>query len=121
MSHPKSRFEAAVAELVAEGAIKQRLRRAYEGYLEDLEDADLPTSVRESFCRLNKALHKVSPMGQQSCLRATVQKMSSAEASRYAGLIVDIYIDLIASGARAEPLKVVESTNAHQAYMTAQS
>ena len=121
MSHPKACFEAAVSALVAEGAVKRRLRRAFEEHLLEVEDADLPISVRENFCRLNKALHTVGPIGRQSCLRATVQKMSSAEASRYAELIVDIYIDLIAAGDRAEPLKVVESANSDQPYMTAQS
>ena len=120
MSYPKACFGAAVAALVAEGAVKQRLRSAFENHLAELEDTDLPTSVRASFGRLNEALHAVGPMGRQTCLHATVQKMSSAEASGYAELIVSIYTDLIAAGDRAEPLKVVE-TSSSQHLISAQS
>ncbi len=120
MSHPRTCFGAAVAALVAEGAVKKRLRRAFENHLADIEDTELPTSVRESFTELNKALHTVGPIGRQNCLSATVQKMSSAEASRYAELIVAIYIDLIAAGDRVEPLKVVESDDS-QPLMRAQT
>lgn len=121
MSHPRANFEAAIAALVADGAVKSRLRRAFEDHLEELEDADLPSCVRDSFSELHQALHRIGPIGQQNCLRATVQKMSSAEAAKYAHQIVGIYIDLIAASDRAEPLKVVEKSGNSPQYASAQT
>jgi hypothetical protein len=109
MTHPRACFEAAVTELIADGTIKRRLKRAFENHLEGVQEADLPTELRDSFSQLNTALHRVKPMGEQSCIRSTVQKMSPAEATSHARTITRMYFELTVLGDRAEPLKVVES------------
>jgi hypothetical protein len=110
MLHPRARFEAAVTALIGDGSVKKRLQHAFEAYLEELQDTDLPKGVRKSFCELNTALHRVGPIGQQSEIGATVHKMSPTEASYCAEAILNIYVELIAKSERAEPLKVVDNS-----------
>jgi hypothetical protein len=112
MVHARTRFESAVTALVAEGSIKTRLHRAFETHLSRLEDAELPAELRQSFNDLNSALRRVRPVGRQSEIGATVQKMSSTEAARHAEAILRIYCALAAEPERAEPLKVVEAATA---------
>jgi hypothetical protein len=103
------RFEAAVDFLVSDGPVKQRLAQAYSDYLEALQDQDLPVSVRNAISELHAAMHRVAPMGKESCVKASVQKMSPREAAGHAEAIVRIYVQLLTQGERSESLKVVET------------
>lgn len=109
MTYYVERFEAAVHFLVNDGPVKQRLDKAYSDYLESLQDQELPVSVRNSVSELHAAMHRVKPMGKESCVKASVQKMSAAEAAGHAEAIVRIYVELLTQGDQAEPLKVVET------------
>lgn len=109
MEHYAERLEAAVNFLVSDGPVKQRLTRAYTDHIEALEDQGLPVSVRNALSDLHTALNRVAPMGQESRVKASVQKMSAAEAAHHAETIVRIYSALLTQGHRAEPLKVVET------------
>ena len=109
MSHLTERFAAAVRALVGDGPLKQRLIRAFGDHLGDLDHAELPIAVRREFTTLQEALQRRAPAGSESRLRATVQKMSAAEASAHAGTIVQLYVALLGPLERAEPLKVVSS------------
>jgi hypothetical protein len=109
MLHARARFESAVTDLVTEGSIKTRLHRAFETHLSELEDAELPAELRQPFNDLNSALRRFRPVGRQSQIGATVQKMSSTEAARHAESILRIYCALAVGQERAEPLKVVET------------
>ena len=108
MSHLTERFEAAVLLLVAEGPVKQRLSRAYSDYLEGLEPSDLPQGVGAAYRDLDAALHRVAPLGTETRAKASIRKMSTADAARYAESIVAMYGQLWRHGERAEPLKIVE-------------
>lgn len=112
MSHLTKRFEAALHALVTEGPIKQRLSKAYSDHLEDLQEADLPAGLRGTFHDLNEALHRVAPMGKETRIKASVQKMSFLEAGAHASTIVKLYTQLLRHGDRAEPLKVVKAAPA---------
>lgn len=113
MSYLAERLEAAVLVLVTEGPVKQRLMRAYADHLEPLQGADLPQRLGESLARLHDTMHRVEPMGTtDSRVTASIQKMSTSEAGEHAATIVHLYADLLRSGQRAEPLKVVESMGA---------
>lgn len=101
------RFQAAIEALVADGPVKQRLARAYGDYLEDLTDADLPGGSGRALNGLHEALHRCGPVGREDAVRASIRKMSAAEATRYAATILKVYTDLMAQPRRAEPLKVV--------------
>ncbi len=104
------RLEAAVSALVGEGSVKERLVAAYSEYLDDLESSELPQAVRATFDELHTALHAVTPIGGEPCVRATVRKMSKLQVSNYGKTIVSLYAELICQGERAEPLMVIAAT-----------
>jgi hypothetical protein len=101
------RFAEAVQTLVGDGPVKQRLASAYTEHLADLTESELPGALRSDFGHLQAAMTRVAPAGNESRVRASVQKMSPAEASGHAGTIVKLYIEIASAFDRAEPLKVV--------------
>ncbi len=107
MPYLDKRFEAAVFTLVGEGSVKDRLVTAYLKHLDDLESDELPQGLRKRFEDLHAALHAVTPIGREPCVRATIRKMSKPQADNHARTIVSLYADLICDGKRADPLKVV--------------
>ena len=113
MSYLSERFEAAICALVAEGPIKQRLTTAYTEHLDDLQTTELPQGLRTTFTNLHEALHRVTPMGKEPCVKATIRKMSIMEAGSHAGTIVQIYSELVRDGAPPERLSVVNG-NQHK-------
>ena len=108
MSAFAQRFAAAVQTLIGDGPIKQRLASAYSLHLAEVTDADLPPGLRREFGDLHAAITRVTPVGHETRARASVQKMSSSEATSHAATIVKLYVALAIGGLeRAEPLKVV--------------
>lgn len=95
MSQIVERFEAAVQALVADGPIKNRLRNAYTAYLEDLSQVDLPIAGNADFGELHSALHRAQAVGKIDCVKASVQKMSPAEAWCHAQTIVRLYTQVL--------------------------
>jgi hypothetical protein len=112
------RFAAAVHALIAEGPVKQRLASAYTEHLADLPDTDLPPAVQQEFRALQVALTRVPPVGTESRVRASVQKMSPAEAAGHAAAILRLYVALLGHVERAEPLKVVPVPRKTPRYLT---
>ncbi len=108
MSHLTERFAEAVQTLVGDGPIKQRLIRAFGEHLGDLDHADLPPALRAGVRRAPSRAEPPRPVGNESRVQASVQKMSAAEAGDHAGTIVKLYAALLGQLERAEPLKVVE-------------
>jgi hypothetical protein len=94
------------------------LVRAYAEHLENLQAAELPAGLRASFGDLQEALSRISPVGNESRVRANVQKMSPTEAGTHAGTIVKLYVELMVQGERAEPLKVVSTVKTPPRYLT---
>jgi len=107
MSHLAERFAEAVRTLVSDGPIKQRLSRAFAENLEGLDQAELPLGLRLEFNDLKSALSRIAPAGNETRVRANVQKMSPSEAGHHATIIVKLYVELMGQAGRAEPLKVV--------------
>lgn len=118
MSHLTERFADAVRTLVSDGPLKQRLIRAFGDHLGDVDHADLPIAVRREFSDLKEALQRRAPVGRESRVQASVQKMSAAEAGGHAGTIVQLYIALLGQAERAEPLKVVSSPKKAPRFLT---
>ena len=118
MSLFAQRFAAAVETLIGEGPVKQRLAAAYSQHLADLTDANLPPALRPEFDLLQAAVTRVAPVGAETRVRASVQKMSPQEAAGHAATIVKLYVELI-SGDRAEPLKVLTPSRKPPRYLTA--
>jgi hypothetical protein len=119
VSHLTERFAEAVQTLIGDGPVKQRLIRAFAEHLGDLDGADLPPALRPGFSELQTALSRRAPVGTESRVQASVQKMSAAEATDCAGTIVDLYAALIGRLERAEPLKVISSPRKASALATA--
>ena len=90
MLYLAERFESAVSALVGEGSVKDRLVTAYTEHLDDLT-----------------ALHAVSPIGREPCVRATIRKMSALQVGSHARTIVSLYAELVCHGERTELLKLV--------------
>jgi hypothetical protein len=102
------RFAEAVQTLISDGSIKQRLANAY-AHLNDLADAEFPAGLRREFGDLQAALSRIAPVGSEGRVRASVQKMSPDEAATHAATIVRLYVELMNTLERAEPLKIVPS------------
>jgi hypothetical protein len=113
-----NRFAEAVQTLISDGPIKQRLASAYAAHLADVADTEFPPGLRQEFGDLQAAMTRVQPVGKETPVRASVQKMSPGEASAHAATIVKLYVELIGSLERAEPLKVVPPTRQPPRYLT---
>jgi hypothetical protein len=120
MSVLPERFAAAVRTLVSDGPIKLRLACAYSEHLADLQPAELPVGLRNSFSELQAALNRLKPVGNEDRVKANIRKMSAHEASDLANAIVRLYLELITAvqGERAEPLKVVGNGKKPPRYLT---
>ena len=91
MTEAWERFYMATLTLVGPGPIKQRLVGAFLNNLGDLNPDQLPTVIQSDFMELTEKLKRVTPIGKESRVHATVRKMSDAEADTYAEKIVQIY------------------------------
>ncbi len=110
MTYLVKRFQAAVSALVVEGSVKDRLAAAYSEHLDDLEISELPRDLQAKFEDLHSALHAVTPIGKELCVRATVRKMSRLQAGAHARTIFTLYERLVSRSDRAAPLKAVNGT-----------
>jgi hypothetical protein len=111
-------FSAAVQVLIGDGPVKQRLASAYSLHLALLTDVELPAVLRRDFAELQAALNRVAPVGNETRVRASVQKMSPDEATAHAATIVKLYVELMNGIERAEPLKVVAPPRKPPRYLT---
>ena len=108
MSHQVDRFFAAISVLVAHGPIKQRLIKAYEQHLEEIEEDDLPVAVQGSFVALRRAMHRVSPSNGEGPICASVRKMSKIQADDCARSIIEMYGGVVGqTGDTLAPLPLV--------------
>ncbi|HUQ51626.1 MAG TPA: hypothetical protein VM692_05360 [Gammaproteobacteria bacterium] len=121
MSPFVQRFGEAVQALIGDGPVKQRLAHAYARHLADVADADLPAPLRREFGELQAAMTRISPVGSETRVRASVQKMSPHEAAGHAGTIVKLYVELMNGHERAEPLKVVPQPRKAPRFLTGRS
>jgi hypothetical protein len=121
MSPLAQRFAEAVHVLIGDGPVKQRLATAYGQHLADVSDAELPAGLRRDFADLQAAMSKVVPVGNESRVRASVQKMAAAEAVGHAATVVKLYLELMNTLERAEPLKVVAPPRQPPRYLTGRS
>lgn len=105
-------LQQATVTLSQGGSIKERLAEAYSLHLIRVDAGDLPDHLRNEFSQLHAALHREPPLPRESAIRASIRKMSIADASRYAALVVQIFAALARSttpaiawrGARAAPV-----------------
>jgi hypothetical protein len=96
MASLTERLEAAAFALAGQGTIKDRLADAYINHLEDLEARDFPREVREEFAEFADVMHRERALPGDSIVRASLRKLSNADASRYATLIIRTYGRVVA-------------------------
>jgi len=109
MCQISDRFLSAVRVLSGDGPIKQRLLSAYREHLEDLNEDDLPDSIRQKFGSLRQALTAVGPANGETAVHASVRKMSAVDAQRYTTSILLMLAELVrvkGSGERVAFVKV---------------
>ena len=103
MTDHVERFHAALLVLAGHGHVKQRLIKAFEDNLADINEDDLPVSMKQAFADLRHDMHRVSPLNGEGPICASVRKMSLQEASDCAGRIVDLFGELARYIAQLQP------------------
>ena len=91
MTDHVDRFHAALMVLVGHGHIKQRLIKAFEENLIEIQDDELPIAMKQPFADLRHEMFRVSPLNGEGAICASVRKMSFDQASDCAGRIVELY------------------------------
>ena len=91
-------FHAALTVLAGHGHIKQRLIKAYEDHLTDIDEEDIPIAMKQAFADLRQSLHRVTPHNGESRVCASVRKMSVDEASDCASRLVSLFAELARLG-----------------------
>ena len=86
------RFFAAVSVMAADGQVKQRLVKAYEENLQNVEESELPPPARKLFAELRRRMRCVAPLNGEGAVRATVRKMSVDEAGLCGQLMLDLLV-----------------------------
>ncbi|MAD91277.1 MAG: hypothetical protein CMQ54_00890 [Gammaproteobacteria bacterium] len=89
------RFQAALFVLAGHGHIKQRLIKAYEKNLSNINEDELPIVLRQTFADLRHQMNSVTPLNGEGAVCASVRKMSFDEASELASSIVNMFSSLL--------------------------
>jgi len=113
MTNHVDRFHAAVSVLAGNGRVKQRLMKAYEEHLAEIEADELPVAVRQEFADLRSLMYRVTPQNGEGAICASVRKMSSTEAGACARSVLSLYRELlraVGDSQAAPPLDQVEDT-----------
>lgn len=111
MSNHVKRLYAAVSVLTGHGDIKQRLIKAYEENLAVIDDDDLPIALKQAFADCRQQMSQVEPLNGEGRIRASVRKMSIAQADACALKLLDLYSDIIRYEDSAQellPLSIAE-------------
>ena len=91
MKNHIDRFRAALTVLAGHGHIKQRLIRAFEDYLVNINEDEMPLGLKQSFADLRHQMQNVIPLNGEGSICASVRKMSLDEASECAASVVTLY------------------------------
>ncbi|MEE2684512.1 MAG: hypothetical protein VYC50_05350 [Pseudomonadota bacterium] len=112
-------LERAVKVLLGDDSIKDRLYEAYSSYIAELDLSILDDVINEKINHLHEMMHKQRAVSGNDHILATVQKMSTIEASIYSREIFSIYSLIIFNQLDEEksvnksrgPLKAAKSKN----------
>lgn len=94
MTHPVNRFYRAVKVLAGHGHIKQRLIKAYQDNLDDIDEDELPVAIKQAFSDLRQSMYRVTPLKGESPVCASVRKMSPDDASECAAHVLALFSEL---------------------------
>ena len=107
MSTTWEQLEGAALSLVRSGPIKDRLADAYRNHLAFVRPEDLPAALRGDFRACHDALTRERPLRGEDAVRATVRKMSSAEADQLACSVVRLFAAIVREYATEEAHAIV--------------
>ena len=88
------RFRAAVKMLAGHGHIKQRLIKAFDENLADIQAEELPVALKQDFADLKVSMYRVSPLNGEGPVCASVRKMSIEEACDCAEAVVTLFAEI---------------------------
>lgn len=106
------KFYSAARTLAGAGPLKKRLISAYTDHLGPMPKFDIPENIRPQFESLWRAMHSVKPVSTESPVVASVRKMSTAEATWCATIIVTMFSELVRDKATGEPLRLPRGVEA---------
>lgn len=95
MSNHTHRFHAAMSIMAGHGDIKQRLIKAFEDNLSEIDDDELPISIKQTFADLRHMLSQVAPLNGEGRIRASVRKMSVSDADTCAQKMLEIFSSVL--------------------------
>lgn len=88
-------FAAATELLAGSGSVKDRLLAAYYNELSQLDVTSLPYELRGDYSLWYAKMHRERPLRGEDAVRATLRKISGAEADRLAQLLVRISLRMM--------------------------
>ncbi|MBT8089948.1 MAG: hypothetical protein KJO01_07050 [Gammaproteobacteria bacterium] len=94
MTNHVDRFQQALTVLAGHGHIKQRLIKAYEDHLDDIDEDELPIAMKQAYADLRQSMHQVTPLNGETPVCASVRKMSPEDACECASHVVVIFGEL---------------------------
>ncbi|MBT8081956.1 MAG: hypothetical protein KJP08_03885 [Gammaproteobacteria bacterium] len=103
MADHVNRFHAALIVLAGHGHVKQRLIEAFEKHLADIDEDDLPVTVKQSFADLRCEMNRITPLHGESPICASVRKLSLDEAGDCAGRVATIFAEVARCQGEAAP------------------
>jgi hypothetical protein len=95
MTNHFDHFHAALTVLAGHGHIKQRLMKAYEDNLAEINEDELPIASKQLFADVRRQMHSVTPLNGEGPICASVRKMSVGEASECASSIVTLFSEVV--------------------------
>ena len=85
------RLEAAVLLLAGDGTLKDRLAAAFREHLDDIDELELPGEVQLEYAQMSRTMHLARALPGDNVVRASVRKLSNADALRFSALIVRMH------------------------------
>ncbi|MGC4027807.1 MAG: hypothetical protein QM696_02880 [Steroidobacteraceae bacterium] len=92
------RLYGATRSFTRDAPIKERLLEAWS-HVAELDVESLPQEMRADYAQMQLAFQSVRPLRGETAVRASVRKMSCADAERHAAFIADLFAELARSRA----------------------
>jgi hypothetical protein len=110
MASLNERLESAAMIMAGSEAIKDRLFRAWSQHLADLQARDFPRDLRDGFVEIQAALCRERALAGDTVLKASLRKLSVADSTRFATLIVRAYghVATLIPGKEQLPARVLQ-------------
>jgi len=86
-----AQLEAAVLQLIGNGALKDRLYSAWCQHLDGIAVHELPEETQQEFAGMVAVMHGARALPGDSVVRASIRKFSAEEAERYAALVLRVW------------------------------